>query len=90
MKKRYLILLAFFLVSSSLKAQVWGANNTRTDYRDDAGLQGNAGAMSGFYQTASPVNFPSGATGWWHLLDVRHDNPNNNTAFRLLLYRFFN
>jgi hypothetical protein len=50
--------------------------------RDDAGLQGNAGAVSGFFETSNPVNYPAGAGGWWHLLDVRHSNPNNNFAMQ--------
>ncbi|SMC75277.1 hypothetical protein [Pedobacter africanus] len=45
--------------------------------RNDAGLRGDAGATSGFFEASAPINFPNGATGWWHLLDVRHSNPNN-------------
>ena len=44
-------------------------------------LRDNAGAPtteSGFYQTQNPQNYPSGAGGWWHLLDVRHTNATNN------------
>ena len=65
------------------QAQVWGVNDSRTEYRQDAGLQGDAGAKSGFFQANSPVNFPVGATGWWHLLDVRHSEPYNNYAMQL-------
>ncbi|WP_205940963.1 hypothetical protein [Pedobacter yonginense] len=54
----------------------------QTGMRDNAGLMGNAGATSGFFQTFSPVNYPSGATGWWHLLDVRHTNNDNNYAMQ--------
>jgi hypothetical protein len=61
----------------------WGQSRTRTENRADAGLQGNAGAQSGFFQTDTPVNFPAGATSWWHLLDVRHGNPTNNYAMQL-------
>lgn len=61
---------------------VWGESNSRTERRDDAGLQGNAEARSGFYDTPNPVNFPAGASSWWHLLDVRHVNPVNNYAMQ--------
>ncbi|OJV28437.1 MAG: hypothetical protein BGO32_06315 [Bacteroidetes bacterium 37-13] len=63
----------------------WGDDQTRTESREDAGLQGNAGAKSGFYQTSAPSpasSWPSGASGWWHLLDVRHSNPINNYAMQ--------
>jgi hypothetical protein len=45
-------------------------------------LQGNAGAASGFFQTGNPINFPSVASSWWHLLDVRYDNPTSNYAMQ--------
>jgi hypothetical protein len=50
--------------------------------RNDAGLRGDAGAVSGFSDANAPVNFPSGATTWWHLLDTRHSNTNNNYAMQ--------
>ncbi|SUJ02450.1 Uncharacterised protein [Sphingobacterium spiritivorum] len=50
--------------------------------RNDAGLRGDAGAVSGFFDANIPVNFPSVASDWWHLLDVRHGNPNNNFAMQ--------
>ncbi|EFK58569.1 hypothetical protein U0038_06450 [Sphingobacterium spiritivorum] len=50
--------------------------------RNDAGLRGDAGATSGFFDANEPVNFPTGATNWWHLLDVRHSNPANNYAMQ--------
>lgn len=50
--------------------------------RDDADLQGNSGAVSGFFETYNPVNYPTGAAGWWHLLDVRHSNTNNNYSMQ--------
>ncbi|WP_246566625.1 hypothetical protein [Kaistella soli] len=53
-----------------------------TQTRDNAGLQGDQGATSGFFQTANPINYPSGAAGWWHLLDVRHSEPSNNYAMQ--------
>ncbi len=61
----------------------YGDSSARTEFRDNAGLQGNAGAQSGFFQTAAPTNYPSGATSWWHLLDVRHTNPANNHALQI-------
>ncbi|MGQ7855245.1 hypothetical protein ACUN24_13505 [Pedobacter sp. WC2501] len=54
----------------------------QTQTRIDAGLQGNAGAVSGFFETYQPVNYPAGASDWWHLLDVRHSNTNNNFAMQ--------
>ncbi len=63
----------------------WGNSDTRTETRNDAGLQGNAGAKSGFYETSAPApagNWPSGANSWWHLLDVRHSNSANNYAMQ--------
>ncbi|PYF74208.1 hypothetical protein [Pedobacter nutrimenti] len=52
--------------------------------RNDAGLRGDAGAVSGFFEANAPVNFPSvaGASEWWHLLDIRHSNPSNNYAMQ--------
>ncbi len=61
----------------------FGNGNSRTQTRDNAGLQGNAGAQSGFFETVSPTNYPAGASGWWHLLDVRHSNTTNNYAMQL-------
>jgi hypothetical protein len=61
----------------------FGNGNSRTQTRDDAGLQGNAGAQSGFFETSSPTNYPAGASGWWHLIDVRHSNTGNNYAMQL-------
>ena len=60
----------------------FGNGNQRTETRDNAGLQGNSGAQSGFFETSSPSNFPSGATSWWHLIDSRHSNPSNNYAMQ--------
>jgi len=56
--------------------------NAQTAIRDNAGLQGNAGAVSGFFETIDPVNYPAGASSWWHLLDVRHSNSVNNYAMQ--------
>lgn len=61
----------------------FGNGNVRTETRSDAGLQGNAGAQSGFFETSTPTNYPSGASSWWHLIDVRHSNNTNNYALQL-------
>jgi len=61
----------------------FGNGNVRTETRNDAGLQGNAGAQSGFFETVSPTNYPTGASSWWHLIDVRHSNNTNNYALQL-------
>lgn len=61
----------------------FGNANVRTETRNDAGLQGNAGAQSGFFETVAPVNYPAGATSWWHLIDVRHSNNANNYALQI-------
>jgi hypothetical protein len=62
---------------------MWGLNHMRTEVRNDANLLGNAGAKSGCFETSAPVNYPAGASGWWHLLDVRHSNPGNNYAMQI-------
>ncbi|KQR70900.1 hypothetical protein [Pedobacter sp. Leaf176] len=72
MRKKILVLLIAFPALS------YG----QTQSRSDAGLQGNAGATSGFFETNSPVNYPFGATAWWHLLDVRHSNTVVNYAMQ--------
>ncbi len=61
----------------------FGNSNSRTETRDNAGLQGNAGAQSGFFETSVPVNFPSGANSWWHLIDSRHSNSANNYSMQI-------
>jgi hypothetical protein len=79
MKRTILAGIFICTICSSINAQtIWGESGSRTEFRNDAGLQGNAGAVSGFFQTFSPLNFPAGASSWWHLLDVRHSNPDNN------------
>lgn len=61
----------------------YGNEDSRTQTRNDAGLQGNAGAQSGIYETSNPANFYVGASSWQHLLDIRHSNPVNNYAMQL-------
>ncbi len=72
--KKILMLLLLTACASFAKSQ--------TAYRNNAGLRGDAGAVSGFYETSEPVNFPTAATSWWHLLDVRHSNNTNNYAMQ--------
>jgi hypothetical protein len=64
----------------------WGNSFTRTETRDNAGLQGDAGARSGFFETSAPspaANWYPGASSWQHLLDVRHSNNSNNYALQI-------
>ena len=61
----------------------FGNGNVRTETRNDAGLQGNAGAQSGFFETSAPTNYPAGASSWWHLIDTRHSNNGNNYALQI-------
>ncbi|MBW7675114.1 cell wall anchor protein [Chryseobacterium chendengshani] len=53
-------------------------SNTQT--RNDAGAPT---FTSGFYEAQVPVNFPVNAASWWHLLDVRHSNTNNNYGMQI-------
>lgn len=60
--------------------------SSRTETRANAGLQGNAGAQSGFFETDVPApaaNWYPGASSWQHLIDVRHSNDGNNYAMQL-------
>lgn len=61
----------------------WGNGLARTETRDNAGLRGDAGARSGFFETSSPTNFYTGASSWQHLIDVRHSNNGNNYALQI-------
>jgi hypothetical protein len=58
----------------------WGNNNSRTDWKHDAGA---VASKSGFFETNNPVNYPAGAAGWWHLIESRHQNSNNNYALQI-------
>ena len=66
---KFFTLLFFLSIPIFLLAQI----------KDDAG---QAGGTSGFFETSNPVNFPVGAFGWWHLLDVRHSDVNYNFAMQ--------
>jgi hypothetical protein len=70
--RKFFALLLLLSVSFFLSAQT-------TQPKDDAG---QLGGTSGFFETYNPINFPVGAAGWWHLLDVRHSNVNNNFAMQ--------
>lgn len=76
-------------ITSNVRADgivYWGNGLVRTETRNDAGLRGDAGARSGFFETSAPspaANWPAGASSWWHLIDVRHSNNGNNYALQL-------
>ncbi|MES2798700.1 MAG: tail fiber domain-containing protein [Bacteroidota bacterium] len=57
-----------------------GTYRSRTETRNDAG---QIATQSGFYETSAPVNYPAGATSWWHLIDTRHSNNGNNYAMQI-------
>ncbi|MBK9258515.1 MAG: hypothetical protein IPM54_01615 [Polyangiaceae bacterium] len=58
----------------------WGNGLSRTETRDNAGLQGT---RSGFYETSTPTNFYPNASDWQHMIDVRHSNGGNNYALQI-------
>jgi len=62
----------------------FGANDVRTEVLLDAGLQGNAGAQSGFFQNdgSTVTDYPAGSSGWMHIIDCRHSNSTNNYAMQ--------
>lgn len=78
---KFLVVLVLVFANMQVLHAQWGLNSTRSDYKNDAGA-GGTGVQSGFYQAGSPVNYPAGATNWWHLLDVRHSEPTNNYAMQ--------
>ncbi|HLP65864.1 hypothetical protein [Flavobacterium sp.] len=57
-----------------------GAYRSRTETKDNAGQMSS---QSGFFETNVPVNYPAGATSWWHLIDTRHSNPANNYSMQI-------
>lgn len=60
----------------------YGNSSTRTETLNDAGQLGGA---SGFFETGGPTpaaNWYPGASGWQHLLSVRHSNVTNNYAMQ--------
>lgn len=58
----------------------WGSGTARTETKDDAGTQAS---RSGFFETAAPVNYYAGASGWQHLIESRHSNNANNFALQI-------
>jgi len=58
----------------------YSSQTLTAEYRNDAGAPNT---QSGFFQANAPVNFPPGAFGWWHLLDLRHISSVNNHAMQL-------
>jgi hypothetical protein len=76
-------MFSFGQTSTSL---AFGNNLSRTETRNDAGLQGSAGAQSGTFETSAPApsaNWYTGASSYQHLLDMRHSNLNNNYAMQI-------
>lgn len=71
-----------FHIADVSNSFAYGLNSSRTETRNDASLAGSGGAQSGFFQTSSPTNFPSGASGWWHLLDIRGADTSTNYALQ--------
>ncbi len=65
----------------------YGNNSSRTQTRDNNTLYGNTdGVLSGFYETSSASageGYPTGSSGWWHLIDSRHSNSGNNYAMQI-------
>src|SRR5256714_7477767 len=61
-------------------ALYWGNGAARTETKDDAGAQAS---KSGFFETQSPTNYYTGASGWQHLIEARHSNNANNYALQI-------
>ncbi|RAJ75655.1 hypothetical protein CLV59_109269 [Chitinophaga dinghuensis] len=81
--KKSLLLFVLTLAGLGAYAQVdtikWGLEDSRTEWKNDAGALPH---LSGFFQANAPVNYPDGAKGWWHLLDIRHSNAVNLFAMQ--------
>jgi len=58
----------------------YGSNQSRTFTKDNAGA---TGSQSGFFETASPTNYYSGASSWQHLIEARHSNNANNYSMQI-------
>lgn len=64
----------------------YGNRNSRTSTRNSAGLRGDAGALSGFFETDSPTpasEWYVDAAGPQHMIDVRYSDPNTNYALQI-------
>jgi autotransporter-associated beta strand protein len=64
----------------------YGNNLTRTETLNTPGAFGPT-MQSGFYECNgvqdNPTQWPTGATGWWHLNVTRHSNGGNNYAMQV-------
>jgi hypothetical protein len=58
----------------------WGSGESRTETKDDAGVKAS---KSGFFETAAPANYYTGASSWQHLIEARHSNAANNYALQI-------
>jgi len=58
----------------------YGSGGSRTFTKNDAGA---SASQSGFFETASPSNYYSGASSWQHLMEARHSNNSNNYAMQI-------
>jgi hypothetical protein len=58
----------------------WGTNASRTETKDNAGT---IASKSGFFETASPTNYYTGATGSVHLIEARGSNDSDNYALQI-------
>lgn len=88
MNKIFYAVFVLSLISINSYCQDWLSDPSKTTYRWDAGLAGSSGATSGFFQMPHyppgnvAANYPHNNPTWWHLLDIRHNNPANNYAMQ--------
>ncbi|WP_428295675.1 hypothetical protein [Hyphomicrobium sp.] len=59
---------------------LWGNAASRTQTKDDAGA---IASKSGFFETAAPTNYYTGASSWQHMIEARHSNDANNYALQI-------
>lgn len=70
-------------VSGDVRASgsvLWGWAGSRTETKNDAAAQAS---KSGFFETAAPLNYYTGASSWQHLIEARHSNDANNYALQI-------
>ena len=58
----------------------WGNSASRTETKNNAGT---LASKSGFFETASPTNYYTGATGSVHLIEARGSNDSDNYALQI-------
>jgi hypothetical protein len=66
----------------------YGQSGSRTEAKNNAG---QTAGQSGFYESANTTNYPpitfpsqpSGVGQWYHMIEARHSNPNNNFSMQL-------